>query len=404
MTVTGDYMCDGRLHLPVSADNAEGHNCVLHVNTGGEEELLEGWREEMASGTGLHSGHGCLRRPCSNTEMCIPVHGHENSICVHSPNLRVFDCSSAPCQNGAKCEDGNNTYTCTCLPGYSGMHCETDIDECASSPCQNGGNCVDQVNAYTCNCSAGYTGDHCQTDIDECASSPCQNGGNCVDQVNAYTCNCPAGYTGDHCETNIDECASSPCQNGGNCVDQVNAITCNCSAGYSGDHCQTDIDECDSSPCQNGGNCVDQVNAYTCNCPAGYTGDHCETGAWLEMACTNSCTPAMVDCFSGRCLCQAGYYFSISQYACVQTCTNLHNSYLFYEGINYFYHDEYDEEVQDVNDITSCETRCNADPQCRTIVLYKPNMKCYFKYSTAVDFPADWRVSADSNTYQKKCV
>ena len=37
-----------------------------------------------------------------------------------------------------------------------------DIDECASSPCQNGGTCNDAVNSYTCQCVPGYTGSNCE--------------------------------------------------------------------------------------------------------------------------------------------------------------------------------------------------------------------------------------------------
>ena len=37
------------------------------------------------------------------------------------------------------CNDGVNGYTCTCAAGYSGVHCDVNIDECASAPCQNGG-------------------------------------------------------------------------------------------------------------------------------------------------------------------------------------------------------------------------------------------------------------------------
>ena len=37
-----------------------------------------------------------------------------------------------------------------------------DINECVSSPCSNGATCVDEVSAYTCSCVAGYVGDHCQ--------------------------------------------------------------------------------------------------------------------------------------------------------------------------------------------------------------------------------------------------
>ena len=38
-----------------------------------------------------------------------------------------------------------------------------DFDECLSSPCLNSGTCTDSINSYTCSCVGGYEGDHCQT-------------------------------------------------------------------------------------------------------------------------------------------------------------------------------------------------------------------------------------------------
>ncbi len=40
-----------------------------------------------------------------------------------------------------------------------------ETDECDSSPCQNGGSCTDSLNSYTCNCVDGYIGTHCETGI-----------------------------------------------------------------------------------------------------------------------------------------------------------------------------------------------------------------------------------------------
>ena len=86
-------------------------------------------------------------------------------------------------------------YKCTCNSGFTGVNCETNIDECASNPCLNG-NCNNLIGAYNCSCFAGWTGINCNTNIDECLSNPCTNGATCVNGLARWTCTCPAGFMG----------------------------------------------------------------------------------------------------------------------------------------------------------------------------------------------------------------
>jgi hypothetical protein len=42
---------------------------------------------------------------------------------------------------------------------------QKDVDECSSLPCENGARCIDKVNDYECICKAGYTDKNCSTGI-----------------------------------------------------------------------------------------------------------------------------------------------------------------------------------------------------------------------------------------------
>ena len=49
------------------------------------------------------------------------------------------------------CKDLLNNYTCTCMAGYTGRNCETEINEClvgAQPKCVNNGTCVDKVGLF----------------------------------------------------------------------------------------------------------------------------------------------------------------------------------------------------------------------------------------------------------------
>ncbi|CAC5415650.1 Protein eyes shut homolog,Fibropellin-3,Protein crumbs homolog 2,Protein crumbs homolog 1,Neurogenic locus Notch protein,Neurogenic locus notch homolog protein 3,Alpha-tectorin,Delta and Notch-like epidermal growth factor-related receptor,Neurogenic locus notch homolog protein 4,Delta-like protein C,Fibropellin-1,Neurogenic locus notch homolog protein 2,Protein crumbs,Protein jagged-1b,Protein jagged-2,Sushi, von Willebrand factor type A, EGF and pentraxin domain-containing protein 1,Neurogenic locus notch len=201
----------------------------------------------------------------------------------------INECDNQICQNEGTCEDldGLSRWRCNCLPGFTGIHCETDINECASSPCQHSGKCLDLLNAYRCHCRNGFTGNSCQIDINECGSNPCMHGATCRDKANHYLCDCQSGYIGDICQIDIDECQSNPCYNNASCIDKTPGWDCACLPGYTGIRCQTEIDECQSNPCENNGTCVDLVDGYECLCTNESSGLHCEK--WMNHCSSSTC-------------------------------------------------------------------------------------------------------------------
>ena len=64
--------------------------------------------------------------------------------------------------------------------------------------CSGHGTCYDEVNGYICLCTDGYTGIDCETNIDDCLPNPCIHG-NCTDGINTFNCTCESGYYGDTC-------------------------------------------------------------------------------------------------------------------------------------------------------------------------------------------------------------
>ncbi|KAK1175363.1 hypothetical protein AOXY_G3063 [Acipenser oxyrinchus oxyrinchus] len=127
----------------------------------------------------------CTHSPCQNGGSC------EKRLCV-SPLLKseesvpVILVSNQPLQ----------PYVCSCLPGYAGKLCETDIDECLPSPCHNSGTCHNLVGGFSCSCPNGFTGMACERDVNECLSNPCKNGALCQNFPAGFSCVCKAGYSG----------------------------------------------------------------------------------------------------------------------------------------------------------------------------------------------------------------
>lgn len=122
-----------------------------------------------------------------NGGMCF---GHDLNFTCQCPNgfsgmfceTESNECNSNPCFNGATCLDELNGYSCLCRPGYSGLHCDMQETQCKfrfllnsqlkctcflgeSNPCQNNGTCIDDISGFICQCLPGYSGLSCQTSM-----------------------------------------------------------------------------------------------------------------------------------------------------------------------------------------------------------------------------------------------
>ncbi|XP_072030540.1 uncharacterized protein [Amphiura filiformis] len=280
---------------------------------------------------------GCINIAwkCDDIPDCFDESDETHHVCNVTVST-VNKCDSDPCQNGATCEDGADSYTCFCASGWTGYNCEHAVNECDSDPCQNGATCEDGISLHTCVCSLGWTGDNCELQLVSCDEDEfaCADGVTCIpdnyrcdyitdcddnsDELETSGCVCNLDYEfqcinggcvhstwvcdgfedcsdgsdeGISCP-DINECISDPCQNGGSCYDGLNQYICICENGWTGENCERNVYECLSRPCLNGGRCEDQDNGYECICEAGWTGVNCQHNT--------SCDGFL--CLNGRCI------------------------------------------------------------------------------------------------------
>ncbi|XP_065194988.1 uncharacterized protein LOC135826287 isoform X2 [Sycon ciliatum] len=131
----------------VEQEMAEKYEGIFKSIGMSEAKLVELDTDVLAFLMGMTDAHATMLKSCL---------GGTNPLCAGA-----FD----PCNTEGECafNTDSRSYMCQCQPGRTGHYCENEIYECGSEPCQNGGRCVDAFNSFSCNCSVGYEGDLCQT-------------------------------------------------------------------------------------------------------------------------------------------------------------------------------------------------------------------------------------------------
>ncbi|VDL80711.1 unnamed protein product, partial [Nippostrongylus brasiliensis] len=300
-----------------------GENCDVNIDDCASQPCQNGGTctDEVAGFScacpagyrGVHCQHlvdHCSTSPCRNNATCTNLGasyhcacplGFDGTHCEHNKD----ECLQMRCdKNGTEerfllqsCEDGINSFSCVCKPGYRGEFCEVRIDQvgvnvpsqlrkkkceqetgsCDSRPCRNDGRCVNLIADYFCVCPEGVSGKDCEIAPNRCLGEPCLNGGVCGDFGSRQECTCPKKFTGAGCQYLQDPCAESVCQNGGKCNRTSDGgFHCTCEPGFTGAHCETNVDDCARSPCPIGATCIDQINAAYCRCPFNMTGANCD--------------------------------------------------------------------------------------------------------------------------------
>ncbi|CAL1545513.1 unnamed protein product [Lymnaea stagnalis] len=366
--VEGGYNCQCETGYILAEDR---HNCISVTN--------------LCAGTKLYCQMGC-RTDDTNQTYCFCPKGHtmynqskckdidecsqpQNNGCSYKEGcvntLGAYNCSCPPGQsldnNGRTCLDCNNdtwgvqcshecacgigaekcdpVSGCICKTGYTGKHCDRDINECASGriSCGTKEVCVNLPGNATCKCLAGYGFDENGTcvDINECSQMNTQRCSQaCANTVGGFACFCHTGYsyntTSNTCQ-DIDECLLKLDQCDQMCNNTEGSYRCSCNPGlhlnYDGLTCKADESCVNSSKCSN--LCVLINGTETCFCPKGkvlINSTQCEDVDLCKATpCQGGCLE-INDNSTYQCICEPGQSLALDGIICTDCLQGLYGA------------------------------------------------------------------------------
>ena len=114
----------------------------------------------------------------------------------------IDECQQGRCSQ--ICENTDGGFMCSCHRGYKLGEDKRTCTECTrltfgldcSSTCSCNGRGVDCDPVSGCVCEVGWSGEHCEEDVDECAENPdvCGKGQVCSNTNGSFSCSCLPGY------------------------------------------------------------------------------------------------------------------------------------------------------------------------------------------------------------------